>query len=83
MVHNESPPIEKFFTESHRRSYDQGKAEGKVEGKAEALLVILQQRKLEISDEQRRQIAACPDVATLDRWLDRALSARSVDELLA
>jgi hypothetical protein len=38
---------------------------------------------LEISDEQRRQIAACTDAATLERWLERALSARSVDELLA
>jgi flagellar biosynthesis/type III secretory pathway protein FliH len=81
------PQIEKFFTEAHRRSYDQGKAEGKAEGEAEgearALIMILKRRGLAITDEQQRQIVTCADLATLDRWLDRALSAASVDELLA
>ena len=69
------PQIEKFFTEAHRRSYD--------EGKADALLMILKRRGLALTDEQQHQIATCTDLATLDRWLDRAFSATSVDELLA
>src|SRR5262249_36449299 len=91
--------IEKFFTEAHWRSYNRGKAEGEAEGKAEgeakgkaegeakgkadALLMILRGRGLAITDEQRRQIAGCTELATLDRWLERALSVTSIDELLA
>jgi len=73
------PQIEQFFTEAHRRSYDQGKAEGEVK----ALMMILKQRGLAITDDQQRQIVTCTDLATLDRWLHRAFSVTSVDELLA
>ena len=85
------PQIEKFFTEAHRRSYEQGEAkgktegktEGKAEGKAEALVMILKQRGLAMSEEQQHQLVTCTDLPTLDRWLDRALSVTSLDELLA
>jgi hypothetical protein len=83
--------IEKFFTEAHRRSYNRGKAKGeakgeakgKAEGKAEALLMVLKQRGMAITDDQQRRITACSDLATLDRWLEGALSVASVEELLA
>jgi len=77
------PEIEKFFTEAHRRSYDRGKAKGEAKGKAEALLMILKQRGMAITNDQHRLIMACTDLAALDRWLDRALSVASVEELLA
>jgi hypothetical protein len=85
------PQIEKFFTEAHRRSFDQGQAKGKAEGEAKgkaegeakALMMILKRRGLAMTDEQQRQIVSCADLATLDRWLDRALSVTSVEELLA
>ena len=73
------PNIQKFFTEAHRRSYDQGKAEGK----AEDLIKILKRRGMAVTDEQQRQIVACTDLSTLDRWLDRAFSVTAVDELFA
>jgi hypothetical protein len=74
--------IEKFFSEGHRRSYDRGKAEGEAKGKAEALMMILKRRGKTITDEQQQHILACTDVAIVDRWLDRALSVTSIDELL-
>lgn len=73
------PHIQKFFTEAHRQSYDRGKAEGK----AEDLVKILRRRGVVVTDEQQRQICACTDLATLDRWLDRAFSTTSIDEILA
>ncbi len=76
------PQIEKFFTEAHRRSYDRGKAEGKSEGKAEALLMFLRRRNLAMTGDQEQRILTCTDLVTLDRWLDRAFSVASVDELL-
>jgi hypothetical protein len=81
------PQIVKFFSEAQRRSYDQGEAKGKAEGeakgKAEALLMFLRRRGLAVTEEQQQQIATCTDLATLDRWLDRAFSVTSVAELLA
>jgi len=81
------PHIEKFFSEAHRRSYDRGKAEGEAEGeakgKAEALMMILRRRGMAITNDQQRQAIACTDLPTLDRWLDRAFSVASVDELFA
>jgi hypothetical protein len=90
--------IEKFFSEAHRRSYAkgeaegeakgeakgkaEGKAEGEAKGKAEALLLILRRRGLAMTDDQQHRIVTCTDLATVDRWLDRAFTAASVDELL-
>jgi predicted transposase YdaD len=59
-----------------------GKAEGEAKGKAEALLMILKRRDLVLTEEQRQQIVTCIDLAALDRWLDRAFSVTSVNELL-
>ncbi|HET7500525.1 MAG TPA: hypothetical protein VFK02_05960 [Kofleriaceae bacterium] len=76
------PQIVKFFSDAQRRSYDLGKAEGEAEGKAEALLMFLRRRGLEVTEEQRQQIVTCTDLAALDHWLDLAFSVPSVDELL-
>ena len=46
-------------------------------------MMILKQRGLAMTDEQQRQIVTCTDLATLDGWLNRAISVTSVDELLA
>ena len=76
------PQIEKFFSEAHRRSYDRGKAEGEAKGKAEALLMLLRRHGLAMTSDQQHRIITCTDLATLDRWLDRAFSVASVEELL-
>jgi len=73
------PEAPKYFSESQRRSYSKGAAEGE----AKALLKILTQRGLSVSEDQRHQINECTDLPTLDRWLDRALLVTSVEELLA
>jgi hypothetical protein len=77
------PHIEKYLSDAQREFYNRGKTEGKAEGEAKALLMILTRRGLALSDEQRNQIGACTDVAILDRWLERAFSVLSVDELFA
>jgi hypothetical protein len=57
------------------------KAEGKAEGKAEAILRVLAKRGVAVPDEVRERISACVDLAMLEQWLDRAVTAASVDEL--
>ncbi len=80
------PQVQKLFSESQRKAFVEGEARGEAKGnaagKAEALLLILGQRRLALSPGQRRTIESCTDAATLRHWLEHALSAASVDELL-
>ena len=59
----------------------EGKAEGRVIGKAESVVTILAARGVSVSRALRKQILACTDPATLDRWLRRAASAQSVADV--
>jgi hypothetical protein len=52
----------------------EGKAEGNAEGKAEALLTVLTARGLPITDLQRARLLARQDIATLKRWLAKAVT---------
>jgi hypothetical protein len=65
------------------RGKAEGEAKGEAKGKALALLMFLQRRGLAPTSDQQDHILTCTDLATLDRWLDRAFSAASVDEILA
>jgi hypothetical protein len=59
-----------------------GRAEGEAHGRAEALLAVLEARGLSVSAEQLATIRGCRDLAQLDAWLRRALSATSSAEVL-
>ena len=64
-----------------RKYFDQGKLEGKAEGKASDIITVLRARDLVVPDDVRDAILSCRDLAVLDRWLHRALSVRSVEEI--
>ncbi len=49
----------------------------------EALLSVLTARGLALSDALRAQILSCQDLATLDRWLARALTAQTATDVLS
>jgi hypothetical protein len=60
-----------------------GFAEGQTAGKAAAILAVLEARSLVVDAGNRERIMRCTDVATLDRWLARAATASSLEEVLA
>lgn len=64
-----------------RRYYGQGRAEGEADGEAKALLRVLAARRIAVSDDARDRIMGCTDIDQLERWLDRAVSVSSVEEL--
>ena len=68
--------------EGEARGRAQGKAEGKAEGVAEALLKVLDTRALVPTRAQRKAVLACKDLPRLERWLEAALRATSVREVL-
>jgi Uma2 family endonuclease len=69
-----------------RRGYeglDAIRAEGEARGLVEGILAVLAARGLAVDDEQRAQISACADVATLRRWLARAAQVERAADLVA
>jgi hypothetical protein len=80
--------LEQLFHENQMKRREakakaEGEAKGRAEGKAEAILRILEARGFEASGADRERILACEDLALLDRWLERSLTAPSVPALFA
>ncbi len=61
----------------------EGKAEGETGAKAAAVLAVLAARGISVRAEVRAVIEACKDVVTLDRWIVRAATAASAEEVIA
>ena len=60
-----------------------GETGGIAKGKASAILTILAARSIQVSAEVRARIERCKDPATLDRWIVRATTATSAEEVIA
>jgi len=54
---------------------------GLEQAKAEYVLKALDKRGLDLTVEQREQVSACTDLAQLDRWFDRALTAATTADV--
>jgi hypothetical protein len=88
-------PEEQEFVVTMLSTWDdarkQGREEGRQEGREEGQLLqarsalrrVLVARKLSPSSAEKARIDACSDLAELDRWLERALVAPTVAEVLA
>jgi hypothetical protein len=59
-----------------------GRAEGETAAKITAVLAILATRNLPVTAQARARIEACKDLVTLDRWIARAVTAASVEDLV-
>ncbi|MGK3990337.1 hypothetical protein WME99_45250 [Sorangium sp. So ce136] len=57
-------------------------AEGRLIEARTALRRVLARRQLELSPEDDAHIEACGDLATIERWHDRAVTATSASEAL-
>ena len=71
-----------YQSELFRKLVSQGRQEGRQEAATLILLDILRHRHIAISDAARTQIAAAPSAETLQRYITRALTASSLDEVL-
>jgi hypothetical protein len=61
---------------------DEGRIEGRAEGEARALLTVLRGRGIAVPDAARERIMAQKDPSLLERWIERAILAASVAEVL-
>jgi hypothetical protein len=71
------------FAEGETAGFTRGETAGFAKGKAEAVIAILAARGIPVSAEARGSIEACKVAAVLDRWIARATTAGSVEEVIA
>ncbi|MET8220720.1 hypothetical protein ACFYRD_22690, partial [Streptomyces hirsutus] len=55
--------------------------EGRAEGRAEDILLVLEQRGLDVSDDVRSRITDCTDPELLRLWLMHAVTAPKAEEI--
>jgi hypothetical protein len=60
-----------------------GELRGELRGEARALLTVLAARGLNVDEDTRARIRACVDALTLDRWVTRAVTAATLDDVFA
>jgi predicted transposase YdaD len=60
----------------------EGEARGEARGLAKAVLQVLDARGVRMDDASHQRIQGCMDVATLERWHKRALTATRLSEVL-
>ena len=71
------------FTKGEASGFTKGEASGVVKGKIGALLAIVAARGIAVTEKGRVTIETCRDEVTLDRWIARATTALSLEEILA
>jgi hypothetical protein len=71
------------FVAEHAEGRAEGRTEGRAEGRAEALLIVLAERGLELTEDERRRIQKERDLGRLERWLAAARTCADVAGLLA
>ncbi|WP_437662317.1 hypothetical protein [Sorangium sp. So ce1182] len=57
-----------------------GLREGKLEGKRDTLLRLLARAGIALTENESARIQTCTDTATLDRWVDNVLGAKTATE---
>ncbi len=68
--------------ETRQELIDEGRLEGRLTEARAALRRVLVHRQLTPSQDEDARIEACTDLATLERWNDRAVTAVSVSDAL-
>ncbi|MBK9756781.1 MAG: Uma2 family endonuclease [Nannocystis sp.] len=71
------------IAEIQAESHATGKLEGKLEATAASILTLLQLREIAVPPAAAATIRASHDLEQLERWLRRALTVTTADELLA
>ncbi|WP_437291044.1 hypothetical protein [Sorangium sp. So ce406] len=79
--------ISEGFRDGERKGFHdgelKGKHEGELKGKRDVLFRLLARAGIALSDEQRDRILACEDGATLDRWAENVLGAKTAADVLS
>jgi hypothetical protein len=72
-----------YQSEFARNYIAKGLAEGEARGEANALLRVLVARGFTVDEPTERRVRACSDLATLERWLTRAVTVATLGDVFA
>lgn len=75
--------FERGLSEGLRDGELKGQHEGELKGKRDVLLRLLGRAGIELSDKERARIQACEDGATLERWAENVLGAKTAADVLS
>jgi hypothetical protein len=71
-----------LFREIDARGQARGQALGQALGEGRAVLTVLDARGVPVPEAVREQILACTDLAQLDTWLRRAVTAATAEDVI-
>jgi hypothetical protein len=75
-------PEEEEFIVRMQGNWEKARSDGEVQGEARALLAVLRGRGIAVPEAARARILAQRDPERLERWVERAAVAASLDEVL-
>ncbi|WP_437670633.1 hypothetical protein [Sorangium sp. So ce131] len=75
--------IDRGKLEGIREGKLEGIREGELKGKRDTLLRLLARAGIPLTEHESERIQACTDVATLDRWIDNVLAAKTAADVLS
>jgi predicted transposase YdaD len=76
-----SPFAKEHFGRGKREGKKEGRTEGRREGEADAILLVLEARGLDVSAAERERITSCTDLKQLKNWITRAVTAEKTGNL--
>jgi hypothetical protein len=78
------PDAEAYVTTAdmlEARGEARGRARGEARGRAEDILVVFDQRGIDVDDKSRELIGSCTDLDTLNSWFRRSLKVGKASDL--
>jgi hypothetical protein len=77
---NESPVAREWRAEAYREGRLEARIEAKLEGKVELLVEVLRRRLAPVPKDLVDRLNACTHRDPFDRWLDSALTAKTIED---
>jgi Uma2 family endonuclease len=74
--------LEDVRREGREQGREEGRQDGRLEGQREALRALLTARGIALGPAEEARIASCHDGAVFERWIVRAVTARTAIEVL-
>jgi len=86
-----SPPSQRHIERAQRERFRAGRLDGKIEGfragelnaKRDVLFRLAARAGVTLSADDHARVLACTDRASLDRWIDNVVGAKSAADLLS
>jgi hypothetical protein len=75
------PDAEEAYVTTADMLRAEGEARGKARGKAEDILVVFEQRGIDVDERSRELIGSCTDLDTLNGWFRRAFKVDKASDL--